>query len=71
MTGKLKTKGNIMLATKLDTVLKVCHLPLTRPLRNDTNRSIYRAQKQTSDPVSTYYLRGGLATSLCPIYPIY
>ncbi|KAG6879683.1 hypothetical protein C0992_012981 [Termitomyces sp. T32_za158] len=27
MTGKLKTKGNIMLATKLDTVLKVRHLP--------------------------------------------
>jgi len=24
MTGKLKTKGNMMLATKLDTVLKVC-----------------------------------------------
>jgi len=23
MTGKLKTKGNMMLATKLDTVLKV------------------------------------------------
>lgn len=24
MTGKLKTKGNMMLATKLDAVLKVC-----------------------------------------------
>jgi putative sterol carrier protein len=26
MTGKLKTKGNMMLATKLDTVLKVCFI---------------------------------------------
>lgn len=26
MTGKLKTKGNMMLATKLDGVLKVCQL---------------------------------------------
>lgn len=25
MTGKLKTRGNMMLATKLDTVLKVGH----------------------------------------------
>ena len=24
MTGKLKTRGNMMLATKLDNVLKVC-----------------------------------------------
>jgi putative sterol carrier protein len=27
MTGKLKTKGNMMLATKLDGVLKVCLVP--------------------------------------------
>lgn len=27
MTGKLKTKGNMMLATKLDGILKVC-IPL-------------------------------------------
>ena len=27
MTGKLKTKGNMMLATKLDGVLKVCFVP--------------------------------------------
>lgn len=30
MTGRLKTRGNMMLATKLDTVLKV-HLILISP----------------------------------------
>jgi hypothetical protein len=31
MTGKLKTKGNMMLATKLDGVLKVCSVVLMSP----------------------------------------
>lgn len=51
MTGKLKTRGNMMLATKLDTVLKVrsclsiCFtFFLTQPCR-------FRARKPNSKPI--------------------
>ena len=48
MTGKLKTKGNMMLATKLQDVLKVCWstwsplLALTCPSRRPTRRRSYK-----------------------------
>ena len=34
MTGKLKTKGNMMLATKLDSVLKVTPIRISVLLMN-------------------------------------
>ena len=47
MTGKLKTKGNIMMATKLDAVLKVGPESKMRVLTHVHSRA--QPRKQSSD----------------------
>ncbi|KAJ3992612.1 translation protein SH3-like domain-containing protein [Lentinula boryana] len=75
MSGKLKTKGNIMLATKLDGVLKRAYSVRTLKNRNATEsctassrmfatlRRCAQVVSTTSKPTSNYFFTGTATTS--------